>query len=266
MNKVAVVVFEDEKRAYEGLGAIKDLHREGSITVYANAVIAKDPSGKVSMRRSSHPGPEGTLLGLLLGSLTGVLAGPVGLALGASTGTLIGSAFDLSWAGIGGDFVDEVSEFLVPGKAAVIAEIEEEWQTPLDSRMEALGGQIFRRNRTQVEDAYYEKQINAFQAEIDTLDAEMEKASAERKARLASKIEEAQRKLRVKRAELKSHIENVQREGDAKMESLRQQIKTANAEQRTRLESRLDQVRADYGRRAAKLHQAWELTKSALAG
>ena len=265
MNKVMVVVFDGEKQAYEGLRAVNDLHREGSITLYAGAVIAKDTSGKVSMRRSPDGEPEGTLLGFILGSLAGVLAGPVGLAVGAGTGTLIGAAFDLSWAGIGADFINEVSEFLVPGKAALITEIEEEWQTPIDTRMEALGGQVFRRNRTQVEDAYYEKQITAFEAELDTLDAEMEKASAERKARLTAKVEETKRKLGAKRAELKSHIEAVKREGDAKMESLRQQITTANQEQKKRLESRLEQVRADYGRRSAKLHQAWELTKSALA-
>jgi uncharacterized membrane protein len=265
MNKVMVVVFDGEKRAYEGLSALNDLHREGSVTRYADAVIAKDASGKVSVRRSPESDPEGTLLGFLLGSLAGVLAGPVGFAVGAGTGTLIGAAFDLSAAGIGADFIDEVSEFLVPGKAALITEIEEEWQTPLDTRMEALGGQVFRRNRTQVEDAYYEKQITAFEAELDALDAEMEQASAERKARLTAKVEETQRKLRAKRDELKTHIEAVKREGDAKMESLRQQITTANQEQKKRLESRLAQVRADYERRSAKLQQAWELTKAALA-
>ena len=265
MNKLMVVVFEGEKRAYEGLSALKDLHREGSITLYADAVIAKDPSGKVSVRRPSESDPQGTLVGFLLGSLTGVLAGPVGLAIGAGTGTLIGAAFDLGWADIGADFIDEVSEFLVPGKAALITEIEEEWQMPLDTRMEALGGQVFRRNRTQVEDEYYEKQITAFEAELDALDAELEQASAEGKARLTAKVEETRLKLRAKRDELKSHIEAVKREGDAKMESLRQQITTANQEQKKRLESRLEQVRADYERRSAKLHQAWELTKSALA-
>lgn len=264
MNKVVVVVFEDEKRAYEGLHAIKDLHREGSITLYADAVIAKDASGKLSVRRSPGPGPEATVMGLLMGSLTGMLMGPAGLAVGAGTGTLIGAAFDLSWAGIGADFVDEVSEFLVPGKAAVITEIEEEWQTPLDSRMEPLGGQVFRRNRTQVEDAYYEKQIGAFEAELDALDAEMAKASADRKARLTAKVEQTQQKLRERRAELKAHIDAVKREGDAMVEALREQIATANHEQKKRLEIRLEQVRAEYDRRSAKLRQAWELTRSAL--
>ena len=69
------------------------------------------------------------------------------MAVGASTGTMIGAAFDLTRAGIAGDFLEEVSEYLLPGKTAVITELDEEWQAPIDTRMEALGGHVFRRNR-----------------------------------------------------------------------------------------------------------------------
>ena len=52
MDKVVAVVFNDEKQAYEGLRAFRDLHTDGSITLYSNAVVAKDASGKlVSARR-----------------------------------------------------------------------------------------------------------------------------------------------------------------------------------------------------------------------
>ncbi len=264
MNKVTVVVFDDEKRAYEGSRAIRDLHREGSFTLYADAVIAKDASGKVSVRRAPDEDATGTLSGLLLGSLAGLLGGPVGLAVGAGTGTLLGAAFDLTKAGIGEDFLNEVSEYLLPGKAAVVAEIDEEWQTPLDSRMEAIGGQVFRRNRIELEDEYFERDFAAFEAELDALDAEMAKASAERKARLQARIRETQRKLDARRNELKARIAAVKREGDAKAESLRQQIATAEAAQQERLKKRLEQVRAEYQQRVTKLEQAWALTKAAL--
>lgn len=264
MNKVIVVVFDDEKRAYEGSRAVRDLHREGSFSVYADAVLVKDANGKVSVRRAPEAGAEGTLVGFLLGSLAGLLAGPVGLAVGAGTGTLIGAAFDLTQAGIGEDFVIEVSEYLLPGKAAVVAEIDEEWQTPLDSRMEALGGRIFRRNRIDLEDERFEKQIAAYESELEALDAEWAKASAERKAKLQARIRQAQEKLDAQRKALKARIDTLKREGDAKLESLKQQIATADAANRERLKKRHDEVRADYQRRVSKLEQAWELTRSAL--
>jgi uncharacterized membrane protein len=164
MNKVTVVVFDDEKRAYEGSRAIRDLHREGSLTRYAEAVIAKDADGRVTVRKPADPAPVGTLSGLTVGGLAGLLGGPIAVAVGAGTGTMIGAAYDLMRAEIGDDFISEVSEFLLPGKAAVVSEMDEEWQTPLDSRMEALGGQVFRRNRIQVDDAFFEKEIAAYEA------------------------------------------------------------------------------------------------------
>ena len=264
MDKVVAVVFNDEKQAYEGLRAFRDLHRDGSITVYAGTIVAKDQSGKVSVREADDEGPAGTFFGLLTGSLVGLLGGPIGVAVGASAGTMIGATFDLARAGISDDFLPEMSEYLLPGKTAVITEIDEDWQAPIDTRMEALGGHVFRRNRIEIEDAYYQPQIAADRDELIALEAERQKASAERKARLEARIEDTRHKLQDKRDELKGRIESVKREGEARIESLQQQLKTARDERKQRLEKRLAEIRAEYRERSDKLHQAWELTKSAL--
>jgi uncharacterized membrane protein len=263
MDKVVAVVFDGEKQAYDGLRAFRDLHADGSITLYASAVVVKDANGALSVREGDEV-PEGTFFGLLTGSLLGILGGPIGVALGASTGTMIGATFDLVRAGISSDFLQEMSEYLLPGKCAVITEVDEYWQAPIDARMEALGGHVFRRNRIEIEDAYYERQIAADREELAALEAELKKASAERKARLEARIEDTRHKLQEKRDELKARIESVKREGDAKIESLQQQLKTARDERKQHLEKRLAEIRADYRQRSEKLQQAWELTKSAL--
>jgi uncharacterized membrane protein len=263
MDKVVAVVFNEEKQAYEGLRALRDLHADGSITLYSDMVVAKDASGKLSVREDGEV-PEGTFFGLLTGSLIGVLGGPVGVAVGASTGTMIGATFDLARAGISDDFLQEMSGYLLPGKTAVVTEIDEDWQAPIDARMEALRGQVFRRNRIEIEDAYYERQIAADREELAALEAELKKASAERKARLEARIKDTRHKLQEERDELKARIESVKREGEAKIESLQQQLKTAGEERKQRIEKRLAEIRAEYRERSDKLHQAWELTKSAL--
>ena len=51
MNKMLVAVFDTEPAAYEGLNALKQLHADGDITLYATAVLAKDSSGAVSVNR-----------------------------------------------------------------------------------------------------------------------------------------------------------------------------------------------------------------------
>jgi uncharacterized membrane protein len=94
MDKILVVIFDDENKAYEGSRTLQDLHNEGSITVYAKAVIAKDASGQVSVKQTDDEGPVGTAVGLLTGSLLGLLAGPVGFVVGASAGMFSGMMYD----------------------------------------------------------------------------------------------------------------------------------------------------------------------------
>jgi len=264
MDKIIVVVFQAEQQAYEGSRALHELHRDGSITLFADAVIGKGDSGTVSVRQKPEVGFEGTLYGFLTGSIIGLLGGPVGVALGAGTGTIVGTALDAARAGVGDDFLHEVSEYLVPKTAAVIAEVDEEWQIPLDSRMEAIGGRVFRRSRIDIEDAWYEREMTAIRAELDALEAERQKASAERKAKLDAKIEGAKRRLRDTEHKVEVRIASLKREGEAKVESLKKQMEGASQERKAKLEQRLAEVRADHNERAAKLQKAWELAKSAL--
>lgn len=161
MNKMIVTVFNNESNAYEGVNALTKLHDEGSLTLYATAVIAKDAKGVVSVKQAADQGPLGTALGFATGSLIGLLGGPVGLAIGATAGTIGGSVYDMAQLGVGEDFLAEVSQYLLPGKVAVIAEIDEEWVTPLDTRMEQLGGIVFRCVRGEFIDAQIEREIAA---------------------------------------------------------------------------------------------------------
>lgn len=263
MDKVIAVVFSNEKSAYEGLRALREMHTGGDITVYDDAVVVKDASGNVSTRELRDE-TAGTFTGFLTGSLIGVLGGPVGLAVGASAGTLAGAAFDLSRAGINADFIDEISASLLPGTAAVLAEVDEEWQAPIDTRMEALHGHVLRRNRIDVEDAYFERQEAAFRAELKALEAERARAAADRKARIEAKIADTRHQLHEKQDQLKARIDAVKREGDARIEVLRKQAADARAEVKSHVEQRVATVRDDYRVRSGKLQQAWELTKSAL--
>ena len=45
MSKMLVVAFDDESKAYEGTKALRELHWEGSVSVYAGAVVARDADG-----------------------------------------------------------------------------------------------------------------------------------------------------------------------------------------------------------------------------
>jgi uncharacterized membrane protein len=162
MNTVIYVGFDTEARAYEGGRALRDMHQEGTLTLYTQAIVVKEPDGTVALRQTPEAEPLATVGGMLTGGLIGLLGGPIGAALGMGTGTLIGAAFDLTREGIDRAFVEDAGAHLVaPGKSAVIAEIEESWQVPLDTRMQALGGTVLRRTPAQIEDVYFEREIEA---------------------------------------------------------------------------------------------------------
>ena len=152
MNKILVAVFDTETAAYEGLSALKDLNASGDITLNATAVIAKSADGALGLRQAAEQGPGSTALGLITGSLIGLLAGPLGLALGATAGGLTGLLLDLRRAGMSEEFVQEVSEKLAPGKSAVLADMDETWTVPVDTRLEPLGAVVVRHLRTEVEE------------------------------------------------------------------------------------------------------------------
>jgi uncharacterized membrane protein len=265
MDKMVVVVFDSELKAYDGSKALQELQNEGSINLYAKAVIARDANGKVSVKQQGDMGPVGTAVGLLTGSLIGLLGGPVGLAIGAYAGTVGGMFYDMGHLTVGEDFLSEVESTLLPGKAAVVAEVWEEWTTPIDSRMEALGGVVFRRTSEDVLDAQIERDVTALNADLDALEAERDQASGEARAKLQAKVDAAKAKLQATQNAIQARIEASQKETDAKIKSLQEQVAKESGERKAKREARIAELKADQKRRSDLLNKAWELTKEALS-
>jgi uncharacterized membrane protein len=57
MEKMLVIVFDTEKKAYEGLRALNQLDSEGSITIHAEAVIDKNNDGAVTVKQGDGDFP-----------------------------------------------------------------------------------------------------------------------------------------------------------------------------------------------------------------
>lgn len=265
MDKMLVVVFDSELKAYDGARALQELQNEGSINLYAKAVIARDASGKVEVKQEGDMGPAGTAVGLLTGSLIGLLGGPVGAAIGASVGMSWGALYDLAHLGIGGELLSEVKKSLLPGKAALVAEVWEEWTLPVDTRMEALGGVVFRRTSMEVVDEQIEWDVAALNAELDELEAELAQASGKDQAKLQAKVDAAKARLQATQDAIRARIEANQKETEAKIKSLQEQAAKQSGERKAKREARIAELKADQKRRSDLLKQAWELTKEALS-
>jgi uncharacterized membrane protein len=229
MDRMLVVVFDNENKAYEGKKALLELDGERSLTVYGYAILAKGADGRTTTKQGDDVGPLGTLTGTALGSLIGLLGGPVGVAIGAASGLGAGAAMDLHNARISSDFIDDVSKMLLPNRVAVVAEVEEDWVTPVDTRMEAIGGSVFRRSLSDVEDTVDDEDLAAIRADLAQLKAEHAQARADRKAKLQEKINQLDSKLQLHLQKAKEQRQAAERDAQLKVDILKSKAKTAAA-------------------------------------
>lgn len=220
MDRMLVVVFDHETKGYEGKSALRELEKEGSIALYASAVILKHADGSVSVKDEAAP-LLGTLVGTPAGALIGLLGGPAGVAAGATAGLLIGGLVDIDNARVGEDYVEDVSRALEPNKVALIAEIDEEWTTPVDTRMQALGGVVFRRALWEVREQIDDEDIAAMKADLAQLKAEIQKTSAEQKKKLQAKVDALQAKIEAREQTLKQRRDAYTAQAHAKREVLK---------------------------------------------
>lgn len=264
MNKILISVFDSEEAAYEGVRALKDLHREGDVTMYASAVIAKDDHGHVAIRQAADRGPVGTLVGTVTGGLVGLLGGPVGAAVGAYVGGTGGFMYDLFAAGFGIDVLDEVSDALTPGRAAVVADVDETWVTPVETRLGALGGTTFRRLSGEVLDEQLAREAQDARAELEELKAELHEASGEAKAKVQTAIDHQKRKLEGLVARVDTAIDEDKAVIESKLTTLRAQFDAARGRQKERIEKRITALKTAHETRKTKLQQARQLAKQAL--
>jgi uncharacterized membrane protein len=227
MERMLVVVFDNEKKAYEGKAALQQLQYDGEVSVYADAVVVKHADGSISVKEQDDFGPVGTLIGTSLGALLGVLGGPAGLAIGATTGLTLGSLVDVDNLLVGEDFLSDVSKSLTPNKVALVAQIEESWTTPIDTRMETLGGTVFRRGLGQVRQDIEDQDIAAMKADVAQLKEETKTANAERKAKLQKKVAELEAKIDAKQVKTIERREAFEARQKSKKEVLKKNASAA---------------------------------------
>jgi uncharacterized membrane protein len=253
MERLLAVVFNDEAKAYEGLRALNQLNGEGSITAYAAQVIQKDTSGKISSKQTEGNFPLQTAKGLWLGSLIGLLGGPIGMGVGAAVGSSAGVLGDLNIAGLNADYINEVSKALTPGKVAVVADVDEEWVTPVDTQMEALEGTVFRTARRQFEADERSRDLAELKSEIADLKAEQAEARADGKAKLQAKVDNLNTRLQKKLQEARQRSEQIQNERNARVLALQKQSEKLQGNAKAKIEARITKMREDYDESSARL-------------
>ncbi|WP_420411020.1 hypothetical protein [Roseibium sp.] len=284
MEKIVTVVFDTEADAFKGGEALRDLHWNGDVTVYSAGIIEKDANGEVSIKKEADEGPIGTALGMVVGAMIGVLAGPAavasgaavagsaaaasaatgGLALGSLTGGTLGMIGDLYKSGVDLDILDEVSAALEPGKFALIASVEEYWTAPTDIKMKAAGGQIFRQSRIDVVDDMFVRDMETFDRDLATLNEELKEANEENRAAIKASIENVKARMTASKEKAEKRLSELSDDFKERTAKLDEQLTKAAEGAKTKIEKRKSEIKEDYEERSAKLKKAAGIAKEAL--
>jgi len=252
VEKLIVIVFDDQTKADAGFEILRQLDRDGEISVYEAQIIAKEPGGDVryidSSNKLAFPVIGGTTA---VGALVGLLGGPLGALIGGMVGGLIASIGDLEHAGVTDEFVNDVNTAMTAGKFAVVADVSEDWVTPLDTRMEEIGGVVLRRTRSEVKRMHHDRDAAAHRTEMEQLKAERAQARSDRLAKIDAAIDALRKKLENAIERDRSKMLFRQNQRDARIQALKAKADQSEGEIRRRLEARIAEVRGDYEERAA---------------
>jgi len=139
MHCMLVIVFETETDANVGKTELLKLDHEGITSVYGYAVIAKNTDDVVAATQLDSYGTLSPFARTFLESLSD----PTDAALGSARQVGDLSAIS-SVPKTREDFINEAKEVLLPHRVAIVAEVEEEWPAVVESRMEPIGGIVFR--------------------------------------------------------------------------------------------------------------------------
>jgi len=247
VEKLIVIVFDEQSKAQAGLQALRELDRDGEISLFEVWTVAKEPDGSVRVVENPDDMDFPVIgVGSLAGTVVGALGGPVGILGGAAAGALIGFIITLDRAGVTDEFVNDVSTALAPGKFAVIADVSEDWMAPLDTRMEALGGVVFRRTRGQVRRMHHDRDVAAHRAEMEQIKAERAQARAERLDKLDGQLDRIGTKLQRALLRERSNILLREEQRDARIRTLRAKADQSQGEVRRRLEARIAELEREY--------------------
>ena len=149
-DQIIVATFPNTNAAYDAIAAMKSLKDQGvsDFKPKAGVLVKKDDKGNLSVLESKERPLWGTGVGTASGALIGLLGGAPGAALGAALGAMSGLTGDAVLESLDEDFVDSVSQEMLPGMTAIVVEADEKSTRPVDEIVAAGGGHVYRQDNS----------------------------------------------------------------------------------------------------------------------
>ena len=148
--ELIIRVFDRPEQAAEALEFIEGLKQRRIIKILNAAILTKDEEGKFTVQDTKEITPKkGRILGAVTGGLVGLLAGPGGIIVGALAGLAAGGAAGKYIdEGFSDKFLENLEQYLQPGKAALILLMEHQWVQPASEAMADISGMVFQQTIT----------------------------------------------------------------------------------------------------------------------
>ncbi len=195
-DKVVVVAFADDDKAYEALATLKQLAGDGRIEVAEAALVTRDDDGHVRVKDDfGQDGLVGTASGGLIGLVIGILGGPLGILIGGATGVLLGSLYDVTDADDTESALGQVSKTVQVGHNSVLAQVVESDPAVLDTAMANLTGTVVRRPVYEIEDEIARAQEAQREAKQHARATLREQREDKTRAQAHAKVQELKSKL-----------------------------------------------------------------------
>jgi hypothetical protein len=265
MDKTVVAVFESESQADAAASALKDRCEDGVLLMYALAVIADD-GGRISVTDfMSDQDLSDSVVGLATRNLIDVLAAAFSSIGCANSDAREGDWMKMANAGVDAVFVDEVTRRLTPGRAAVVAEIEEQMATAVDAMLEYRGGMVLGFVRGEIMEAQVARELDMLRDEVQTVERQLARAPNGSQAQLRLKLDQARARFQATKNRAGHYAAAIKREAEAKIVLLQERAAAASGWRKARLEGLANKVRNDYVNRATKLNLAGQSPRNVLA-
>ena len=285
MEKYVAVVFDTEEQAYAGAQALRDLHRAGDVTVYSAAILGKNANGRVEFKKTYDEGPFGTALGIAPGGALGVFAGPAavaagtaaagsaaaaqaavgGMLAGSATGGFFGMFRDLWTYDVDTAVLDRVSQEIERGDFCLVASVEEIWTTPLDSKMNQIGGIVFRKARINAEDETWQADVRALNQELDELEDELREAHEDNKAAIQAKIDNVKTRMKENTDRVADKFNQWDIELEERLDAIDEQIDNAAENTRQKFIERKERLKEQHEARKLRYQQQQNVTNEVFA-
>jgi uncharacterized membrane protein len=242
MDKLIVAVVKDEASAYELLSSLEALDGAGEIEIFGSRVVEKNQEGRLVEKKQGDLSGLGTLVGVAVGSLLGLMAGPVGFAVGAVAGGAAAFAGETAYSGVTGEFVVQVSQSMPPGSFAVVMEAWEDWTYPVDEVARRLGARVVRQPIGDVVKAQMKAEEDAGSAELARLENEVARAQDDSRSKLEAELARARQQHAERRDRREARQKEVQSEWAARLASIHQKAKASSSEAQRRHQAHLEEV------------------------